>query len=247
MINGFGASVEMWGPFWKQLARSYQVVLFDNRGTGRSTVPDAEYSIKMMADDVAGLMDELEYQQAHIFGASMGGMIAQELVLAYPTKVLRLILSMTTFGGPHSVPVAGEVQQKMMTASNPPPTMSTEEAMELWWSIVYSPAFVEAHRDTLMQETQAIKYPTTFTGKWRQAQAVMSWKGTYERLPDIHVPCLIMAGEKDVLFHPENARILAERIPRAKLHVFRDAPHAFTREQEDLVVPMILEFLAGGD
>ncbi len=243
MIPGYAVSSELWSPFWKQLLDRYQVILLDNRGTGRSSAPNFEYSIKMMAEDIVELMDAINIRKAHILGGSMGGMIAQELVLNYPEKVMSLILGMTSCGGPHSIQISEEVQKKMQTTANPPPDVSMEEVMELTWSMFYSPSYVEKNREILKKEAMSIKYPTPLIGKWRQAQAVQNWEGSYDRLSDIKVPTLVMGGENDVIFPPENFRILAEKIPSANLHVFKDAPHAFTREKEDQVVAVILKFL----
>ncbi|NVM37359.1 MAG: alpha/beta hydrolase [Candidatus Lokiarchaeota archaeon] len=243
MIPGYAVSSEMWSPFWKRLLDFYQVILIDNRGTGRSDAPNIEYSIRMMADDLVELMDAINIPKAHILGGSMGGMIAQELVLNYSEKVLSLILGMTSCGGPHSVQISEEVQRKMQTAANPPQDMSKEEVMELTWSMFYSPSYIEQNRGILTKETMSIKYPTSLIGKWRQAQAVQNWEGSYDRLSNIKVPTLVMGGENDVIFPPENFRILAEKIPGADLHVLKDAPHAFTREKEEQVVAVLLEFL----
>ncbi|MFW9823975.1 MAG: alpha/beta fold hydrolase [Candidatus Thorarchaeota archaeon] len=243
LIPGYAVSSETWSPFWKQLINHYQVMLIDNRGTGRSSCPNIQYSIKMMADDVSNLMDEIGIEKAHILGGSMGGMIAQELVLNYPKKVKSLILGMTSCGGPHSIPISGEVQKKMQTAANPPSGMSEQDVMELTWSMFYSLSYVEKNREILKKEVLSVKYPTPLIGKWRQAQAVQNWEGSYDKLSEIQVPTLVMGGDNDVIFPPENFKILADRIPGAKLHVFKDAPHAFTREKEDEVVTILLNFL----
>lgn len=243
MIPGYAVSSEMWSPFWKRFLDFYEVILIDNRGTGRSSVPNFEYTIRMMAEDVVKLMEAINIPKAHILGGSMGGMIAQELVLNYPEKVMSLILGMTSCGGPRSVQISEEIQKKMQTAANPPSDMSSEEVMELTWSMFYSPSYVEENREVLIKEALSIKYPTPLIGKWRQSQAVQNWEGSYDRLSNIKVPTLVIGGENDVIFPPENFRILAEKIPDAKLHVFKNAPHAFTREKEEEVVAVILKFL----
>src|SRR5262249_11904703 len=88
-------------------AGSYRVLTFDQRGTGLSEKPDLPYSMEMFANDTAGLMDQLGIAQAHIFGVSMGGMIAQEFAIRHPGKVRSLILGCTTPGGPHSIRMGG--------------------------------------------------------------------------------------------------------------------------------------------
>ena len=87
MIMGLGASSAVWDPeLVAELARTFRVITFDNRGTGQSDKPDAPYSIEMFADDAAGLLGKLEVPRAHIFGVSMGGMIAQEFALRHPGR-----------------------------------------------------------------------------------------------------------------------------------------------------------------
>ena len=118
-----------------------------------------------------------------------------------------------------------------------------EEVMELMLSVFYSPNYIEENRDLLIKEAMSIKYPTPNSSRWRHVQAVVSWKGSYDRLSDIRVPTLIMGGENDVIFPQENFRILAEQIPGSKLQVLKDAAHAFTREKEDQAVAAIIDFL----
>ncbi|MFC1948371.1 alpha/beta fold hydrolase [Chloroflexota bacterium] len=104
-INACGTSVEFFYRYIPVYSSEYKLILFDNRGAGRSDVPDSPYNMEMMADDVAGLLDAIEIASAHIRGISLGGMIAQHLVLRHPKKVKSLILASTTCGGPQSIPV----------------------------------------------------------------------------------------------------------------------------------------------
>ncbi len=244
LIQGWGYSSEMWSPeFIGKFSKFYRVITFDNRGAGRSSVPDIPYTMKMLADDLAGLMDAINVPKAHILGASMGAMIAQEFAINYPEKVRGLILCMATCGGSKSVPVSNEVQRKMFIVANPPPEMSREEVLELWWSLVYSPNYVKEHRDELLKGALSVKYPTTITGKRRQAEAVFNFDA-YDRLPNIRSPTLVMAGEKDLIVPAENSRIVAKLIPGAELRLFKGAPHGFLREKMDEAVQEILDFLA---
>jgi pimeloyl-ACP methyl ester carboxylesterase len=243
LINGLGSSVEMWSPFWKRLAEHYGVILFDNRGVGRSSTTGAPLSVRLMADDAAGLLEAIGVPQAHVFGASMGGMIAQELVLGYPAKVRALVLNVTTCGGRHMVPPKPEVMAQMAQMGNPPPGTSI---VEILWSIVDTPEYLAAHRDELAREAAAIRYPTSPEMFRRQAEAVMKFN-VYDRLPEIRVPTLVMAGTRDVLMPPGNAEILASRIPGASLRVMEGAPHALTREREGEAVRAIVEFLSSVD
>jgi len=137
MIMGLGASSAAWDPrLLEELARSFTVVTFDNRGTGQSDKPDIPYSIEMFADDTAGLMDALGIARAHIFGVSMGGMIAQEFALRHAARVRTLTLGCTTAGGAHSVPPPPE-SLAILTA--PRQGVAPEEIIRRGWPLGYTP------------------------------------------------------------------------------------------------------------
>src|SRR6476660_2900786 len=104
LIMGLGATHEWWNRVVPVLAERYRTILFDNRGVGRSDVPAGPYSIPEMAADAVAVMDAAGVGAAHIFGASMDGMIAQEFALAYPERVRSLILGCTNCGGRETVP-----------------------------------------------------------------------------------------------------------------------------------------------
>ena len=104
MVMGFLGNADCWDPrMLPVLADKFKVIVFDNRGAGRTDISAKEFSIKLFAEDTVGLMDVLKVPKAHVLGISMGGMIAQELALNYPERVEKLILASTFCGGPHSM------------------------------------------------------------------------------------------------------------------------------------------------
>ena len=112
LIMGLRRNVEWWYRQIPALSEKFQVIAFDNRGAGRSDKPAMEYSIRLFADDTAGLMDALDISEARILGISMGGYIAQELALNYPTKVNSLVLGCTGCGGDRAVIMTPERMEK---------------------------------------------------------------------------------------------------------------------------------------
>src|SRR6202044_1765574 len=102
LIEGLGYPSYMWHRTRPILAQTYRTIVLDNRGVGQSDVPPGVYSIELMASDAAAVLDAAGVQRAHVFGVSMGGMIAQEFALQYPKRVLSLILGCTAAGGPHA-------------------------------------------------------------------------------------------------------------------------------------------------
>src|SRR5271166_1618926 len=107
MIHGAQGDQSMFAGMAAEFAKSYRVLTFDQRGSGLSEKPDMPYSIAMLADDTAALMDHLAIASAHIIGVSMGGMIAQEFALRHPHKVRSLVLGCTTPGGPKAHRIGG--------------------------------------------------------------------------------------------------------------------------------------------
>jgi pimeloyl-ACP methyl ester carboxylesterase len=244
MIHGLGGSSETWDPFWKHFSKFYQTILFDLRGSGRSSKPNIDYSIRMMADDVAGLLNAINIQNTHVFGYSLGGMVAQELALNYPQKVKSLILAVTTCGGPQEIQATDEIQNIQKIKPNPPPGISMDELMHIMWSRVFSPNYVKKNRDKLIKEFMTRKAITPQFSFRKQEQARYMWEGSYERLSAIRCPTLVIGGEKDALIPPENSIILAEQIPKAKLKVLKDAPHLLIIEKEEELAVLMLDFLS---
>src|SRR5271155_3320601 len=125
LIMGLGYTSHMWHRTRPVLAQHYQTVVLDNRGVGKSDVPPGPYSIASMASDAAAVLDAAGTGSAHVFGVSMGGMIAQEFALQYPKRVRSLILGCTASGGPHAIQAEAAALQTLMRQG-----MTPEEAKE---------------------------------------------------------------------------------------------------------------------
>jgi pimeloyl-ACP methyl ester carboxylesterase len=241
LIMGLNANLLSWGPTLPaRLAERYQVILFDNRGAGRTDQPDGPYTMEQMADDATGLLDALDIPSAHVFGGSMGGMIAQHVALNHADKVRKLILGCTMCGGSHAVSATPEVLAYLM----PDPTLNAYEAAWRGVPICYTPEFIDANKP-LIEETllAACEYPTRPAAYEAQLGAVMASHDTYDRLPQIAAPTLVLTGNHDVLIPPENSRILAERIPNAQLHEIDGAGHVFSISHPDASLAAITDFL----
>jgi pimeloyl-ACP methyl ester carboxylesterase len=241
LIMGLGASSAQWDPeLIDELARTFRVITFDNRGTGQSDKPDAPYSIEMFADDAAGLLGRLEIPRAHIFGVSMGGMIAQEFALRHPRQTATLILGCTTAGGKHSVPPPPE-SLKILTA--PREGLPPEEVIRRGWPLGYTAKYIAAHRaDLEARLPRLLKYPTPPFAFQRQLDATNTLK-TFERLPQIKTPTLVVTGAEDVLIPAKNSEIIAAQIPGAKLHIIPGVGHAFMGEGRDEFLKVFLPFV----
>lgn len=221
-------------------SQEYKVVAFDNRGAGQSDAPDVPYTTEMMADDLAGLLDAIGINSAHIWGSSMGGMIAQQFALLYPKRVISLILACTGFGGPHSIITT---DPEIIAALQHPKELPLKESIMQTLRLIMSQEFIDKNPE-LIQKLMAkmMEHPAPPQGQMRQTQAIMSHE-TYERLPEIKAPTIVIHGEVDRTLPVENARILASRIPNAELVIMEKMGHGLFWEAEDESNRIVLDFL----
>lgn len=243
LIMGWGGNAASWEPQLSGLAEHFRVITFDNRGAGRSSAPDEPYSIVQMACDTARLMEALEVRRAHVFGVSMGGMIAQELALVHPEKVGSLVLGCTSAGGNGA---AGAQQlQGDITAFR---ETADETSIDLEWFAEFlkrlwtDEALEQSHHHLQDFVLSLIRFPPPLHGLRRQAAAIAE-HDTFDRLPQICTPTLVITGSDDLLIDPQNTDILAEHIPEAECYVFSGLRHAFHLERQDLVNAVILDFI----
>lgn len=236
LIMGLGYTLDMWNRALPALAENYRTVVFDNRGVGRSDVPPGPYSIQMMAADARAVMDAAGLDSAHVFGVSMGGMIAQEFALQYPELVKSLVLGCTACGGPKAVPAAPGVLHTLMARAQ----MTPEEAIRAMIQFVYDDATPRER----IEEDLNIRRRTlaSVEGYTWQVQAIIAWQ-SYGRLSQITAPTLVIHGETDKLVPPENGRLIAETIPGAELLILPKASHIFVTDQTEASIEAVLSFL----
>jgi len=238
LIMGLSYTSDMWHRTLPAMSRRYRTIFFDNRGVGKSDVPPGPYPIRQMASDAAAVLDAAGVERAHIFGASMGGMIAQEFALNYPQRVNGLVLCCTACGGSHSIQAAPEVLQALMARA----MMGPDEGSEALVPFIYDPETPRARID----EDLAIRrrtYPTA-AGYMAQVQGIMAWS-CFDRLGQIHAPTLIIHGEHDQLVPPENARILRRNIAGSRLVMLPHASHILMTDEPEAAHNAVLDFLAG--
>ena len=240
LIMGWGGDHTAWAFQIPALLEGYRVIAPDNRGAGQSDQPDAPYSITGMADDVAALLAHLGVARAHVCGASMGGMIAQELALRHPERVRTLQLHCTLARpdayGTHLVETLLAVRARE----------NREEwagAMLPWIicrrTVHERPDFVQL----MLQRALDNPYPTSYIGLRRQAEAI-GGHDTLQRLAGIRVPTLITVGAEDILVPPAFSQEIHARIPDATFALIPDAGHVHFLEQPQAFNDAMLAFLA---
>ena len=239
MIIGGGGQASSWGePFLERLRPYFRIVRFSNRGTGLSDNPGGELTMRLMADDAVGLLRELGIEKAHVLGISMGGMIAQELALNHPQAVQGLLLGCTNCGPAHSLQPSQEVLALLAST----PGLATEEQFRQFSRLLVTPEFGDSGKE-FMGEMTAAFISTSMETIGLQMMAIQTFD-SYDRLPQIQSPTLIIHGDRDVLAPPKNAEILRERIPGAAVRIVRGVAHCFFWEKPEESAGTIVEFLA---
>ncbi len=236
LIMGLGWPSYMWHRTRPLVAKQYRAITLDNRGVGRSDVPAGPYPISLMASDAAAVLDAAGAESAHVYGVSMGGMIAQEFALQYPKRVRSLILGCTAPGGPHAVLAEPEVLEVLSRRG-----MSPEEAADLMNPFIYDPSTPQSRIDEDMKIR--LEWPPTADGYMAQLQGIFSWEA-YSRISQIAAPTLIIHGESDRLVPPANAKLIGDRISHAKVVMIPRASHIYSTDQPDGSHQAAFEFLS---
>jgi len=237
LIMGLRYTHEMWFRVLPRLLQAgYRAILFDNRGVGRSECPRGPYSIRGMAKDAAAVLDAAGVDAAHVAGASMGGMIAQELTLECPHRVRTLMLACTSYSGLLGKKPHWRYCPNPFTWSRLP-SDERERTMKRLLYAETTPA--ERVEEDLAVRSNCV---STSRGLYAQFTAILLWS-SYRRLPRINVPTLVLHGADDHLLPPENGRRIAARIPGARFHLLPNAGHLLTTDQPGLTVQLFLDFL----
>jgi 3-oxoadipate enol-lactonase len=239
LIMGLGSNAYGWHRTIPWLAERYQAIAFDNRGVGRSDIPAGPYTIAQMAADAEAVLDANGHDTAHVVGASLGGMIAQRFALTYPDRLRSLILICTTPGGANGVTASRDVMTAMVQGGDDPREVYRRNA---WF--LYGDDTRTNHADRIEEDLEyRQKIPTTPAGYLGQLTAAMG-HDTWDDLPSIAVPTLVVHGDADLLVPTANGPLLAGRIPDARLVMVPGAGHMLQADGGDLVRASVLDFLA---
>jgi len=243
LIRGLGSNADHWYEQVPAFSAHYQVIVFDNRGIGRSDAGEGDFTISTMAADIKGLMDGLGLRKAHILGVSLGGLVAQEMALAYPQRVQGLVLGVTACGGPHVVrrPEAryNVAPEKMFTGSQ-------ADARQALSALFAEKTLKDNFEKVERYLATSRRYPPTPEVLMQQRKAAETYDA-FDDLPRITAHTLVLAGSDDARLPPENSRILSQRIPNAKLHIIEGGGHMVMLEQPRLANQIILDFLKAVD
>jgi pimeloyl-ACP methyl ester carboxylesterase len=228
-----------WGMQLPALAAAgYQTLALDNRDAGQTAQSTAPYTIRQFAEDAVGLMDAVGVAQARVVGGSMGGMIAQEIAIHYPDRVLSLTLVCTAAS---IEPELAGVIRAWRAARPHVPDDEFVQALSAWLFTHRFYQEVEAARG-FMELVRGNPFPQSAAGFQRQCTAILS-HDTVDRLERITAPTHVIVGAEDVLTPPRYSRALAAAISRARLTVVPGGAHALFNEIPDVFNRAMLQFL----
>lgn len=239
LIMGLGAHSGAWALNTPAFAKHFRVTVFDNRGAGRTSAPDEPYSIAGMAHDTAALMQKLAIQGAHVVGASMGGMVAQELAIHYPGLVGRLVIACSRARTGQLRKLVSEAQRALWQAGVSREAMA---AIQQPWGRSTSGLQEEAKALELLALQAKDPHPIQPHAYLRQLDATMA-HDTLDRLEQIVAETLVLVGAEDILTPPSESIEIARAIPGARLRILPRGGHGFSGEYADDFNRAVLEFL----
>ena len=225
LLEGMGGDIPGWRRNIPVLASELRVIAYDFRGNGNSDEPTGPATMATFVDDTTALLDSLGIERAHVYGQSFGGMVAQELALTLPERVRTLILGCTQVGPRHAIRKGSKVPK-----GEP-------------WRAMYAPRFPDLHPEHVAEDLRVgAAQPRHPEGGRRQWEAMQGFD-SFDRLPTLRVPTLIVHGTEDQAIPVENAELLAERIPGAELVLLEGAGHLYHSEQAAAADAAVLDFV----
>jgi len=228
LIMGRGSDHYSWGPIPADFAARWQVIVYDQRGTGQSDKPHSPpYTVQGFAKDALAVLEALGVARAHVYGISMGGRIAQWLAIGDPARVGALVLGCTTPGDAHGVARSPAASAALASGQGAQPLM-----FSFLWMLTHMPLLASLGRGGPQPAYAAALHASA-------SEAHDAW----DRLPEISAPTLVIHGDRDLVAPVANAHLLAERIPGAELHLVHGGRHMFFLEFRREVNRVVMDFL----
>jgi len=239
LVAGLASDSQSWLPILPGLAAEHTVIVFDNRGAGRTTPADAEITISLLADDCATLIEGLGHRRAHVLGHSMGGLVAQSLAVRHPETVDRLILVGTAAGiSKRNERLLRDMASLFEAGADP----------AVWFRSLFAWLFTRRffEDDAVVEEAvrYALEYPYPQSPDQFRRQVDAAIRFEPVDAGRIRAKTLVVTGADDLLLPPDEGRCLAERIPDARFLTISDAAHSVHMEAPGAFVEVVGQFLS---
>jgi len=239
LIAGLASDSQSWLPIIDDLSKKYQVVVFDNRGVGRTKPMDVKTSIQQLADDCIGLINYLGFKTVQLLGHSMGGMIALDCAIRYPEYFSKLILASTS---------AVNSQRNTILFDDWVSYLDDNMKSELWFRNLFYWIFTKR----FFEDSETLKTAVQMSIDYPYAQSKVSYKNQvnaikefdcFEELSGIKIKTLVVSGDEDMLFSPDESYSVLKTIPGAKFSFVEGAAHSIFMEKPDEFVKVVNDFL----
>jgi pimeloyl-ACP methyl ester carboxylesterase len=244
LISGLGTSRLLW---WKQIAplsARFRLVIFDNRGIADSSRVQTGFTIADLADDVAGIIDQLKLAPCFVLGISMGGFVAATLAVRHPRLVQKLILSSTSAGGPNHRMPSAKILAMLINAGGKDPESYTRMA----YTALAGPKYMQKHPEDLnhivANSLAKPLSPETYLYQLNAINGYMTTDGIESALERIAVPTLVLHGDADPLVPYANGKLLAQKIKEAQLKSYPGVGHLPPIEVADRFNEDVMNFLS---
>jgi pimeloyl-ACP methyl ester carboxylesterase len=243
MIQGYSGGHNAWFFQTRAFKKHYQVIVFDNRGIGKTQRSPAPYTVKTLADDAVGLLNHLGIDKAHILGMSLGGMVAQELAINYPEKVEKLVLVCTTTGDDEITNVHPDMLKALgLEEGDAQPDLRSLDFRQTTTAIVSLAFNKRLYRLINVPLVKLYMKLINMEGLKQQLEAVTG-HSTGDRIHGIKAPTLVLTGNEDRLISPISSENIAGKIPDARLIKLEGGSHAFFMEMRKEFNREVLDFL----
>jgi 3-oxoadipate enol-lactonase len=241
LIMGMSGTKHHWGEaVLEELRGDFDTIVYDHRDAGDSTRTGKPFTIADLAADAAGLLQALELDSAHVMGISMGGMVAQELALAHPERIVSLMLGCTYCGGEGSVLASEGVIRRLAEAMS---SGDRERAIRTAWEVNVSPSFA-ANEDAYARFLRTgMRYGLPVHVIMEQMKAI-SGHDTSARLPELKMATLVVHGTLDELLPVQNGHMIAGLIPDSRLEILEGIGHMFFLERPEQTAELVREYAA---
>jgi pimeloyl-ACP methyl ester carboxylesterase len=238
LIAGMSSDSKSWQFIQKKLARHYRLIIFDNRGCGRTENKEA-FTLKDLADDAISILNFLRYDKVHLIGHSMGGMIAQELVLHHPRRIDKLILASSS---PKLSDKAKDILDNLYDR-----WLNGFDVAE-WFRLMFKWLFTQEatgnkkFMDAAIIFALSYPYPQTQEGFKQQIDAIIAFDARSKIHKILH-DTLILSGLEDILIPAAESKQLLDIAGLTTFRIISNAAHSIHAEQPDAFVDAVLEFL----